>query len=100
LFGKNDITKGQNVHLLDPHGNIVGFGIVHIDDPIGTCHGMTIEQGDILIEVTASHISNYKLPIPNGDVDVMGEDFQGFVIWETIFFQPNDHSSDLNVYVR
>lgn len=81
--GPFSTKKGQKVHLLNPHGNKVGYGNVHNGDPTGTFHGSTIGEGNLSIEVMICNFSGYMLPIPNGDATTLGKALWGFKLWET-----------------
>jgi len=80
-------TKGKKVHLLDPLSNIVRLGNMHNDNPTRICHGATIDEGHVSIEVKIINFSGYKLPIPNGDAMILEEALQGFVLWDTNVLQ-------------
>lgn len=79
------------MHLLDPLGNIVGFGNVHSDDPDGICHGTSIGERHVSIEVTTCNFNGYKLLIPNKDATTLGESLRGFFLWDTNLLQLDYH---------
>lgn len=70
--GPFDSKKDHKMRLIDPLSIIVGYGNMHNDNPTGTCHGTTIGEGNISIEVIIVNFNGYKLPIPKGDATILG----------------------------
>lgn len=71
---------GDHVNLLMSK-QVVGEGTIHSNDPLATCHFVTLGADKISVVIKKALAKNMVLPYPTEDASTMEEAIGSFVLW-------------------